>query len=92
LPATYHESQLSDAMQAGELTADIVKTWREKWGQGKTLCFAVDKAHARSIQERFEQIGVSCGYQDASTTPDERREFGGSFTAASFRLSSTSRR
>jgi DNA repair protein RadD len=82
----YHESQLSDAMQAGELTADIVKTWREKWGQGKTLCFAVDKAHARSIQERFEQIGVSCGYQDASTTPDERRELRRKFHSGEFQV------
>lgn len=68
----YHEGQLSNAMQEGELTADIIRTWKEKWGQGKTLCFAVDKAHARSIQERFEQAGVKCGYQDASTPSDER--------------------
>ena len=70
----YHEGELSDAMQKGELTADIIATWKEKWGQGKTLCFAVDKAHARSIQERFEHAGVACGYQDAQTPADERRE------------------
>jgi DNA repair protein RadD len=70
----YHEGQLSGAMQAGELTADIIRTWKEKWGQPKTLCFAVDKAHARSIQERFEQVGVPCGYQDAQTLPDERKD------------------
>ncbi|QPF87008.1 DEAD/DEAH box helicase [Bradyrhizobium genosp. L] len=70
----YHEGQLSDAMQDGELTADIIKTWKEKWGQAKTLCFAVDKAHARSIQERFEHAGVACGYQDAQTTSDERTD------------------
>lgn len=70
----YHEGQLSNAMQEGELTADIIRTWQEKWGKDKTLCFAVDKAHARSIQERFEQAGIACGYQDANTSPDERRE------------------
>ncbi len=70
----YHEGDLSEAMQQGELTADIVRTWREKWGKGKTLAFGVDKAHAQSIQERFIQAGVSCGYQDAETTADERRE------------------
>lgn len=69
----YHEGELSDAMQGGELTADIVRTWREKWNSAKTLCFAVDKAHARSIQERFTEAGIPCGYQDAETTPDERR-------------------
>lgn len=70
----YQENQLSEAMQKGGLTADIVKTWTEKWGKGKTLCFGVDKAHAKSIQERFEFAGISCGYQDADTPPDERRE------------------
>lgn len=70
----YHEGQLSEAMQQGSLTADIVRTWQEKWGKGKTLCFGVDKLHAKSIQERFLHAGVSCGYQDAETTPLERRE------------------
>lgn len=70
----YHETQLSEAMQKGELTGDIVRTWREKWGRGKTLCFGVDKLHAKSIQERFLHAGVNCGYQDAETTPIERRD------------------
>ena len=70
----YQENQLSAAMQGGELTADIIRTWQEKWGKDKTLCFGVDKAHAKSIQERFEHAGISCGYQDADTSADERRE------------------
>jgi DNA repair protein RadD len=70
----YQENQLSDAMQKGELTADIIRTWQEKWGKDKTLCFGVDKAHAKSIQERFEYAGISCGYQDAETPAEERRE------------------
>ena len=70
----YHEKQLSEAMQKGGLTADIVRTWQEKWGRDKTLCFGVDKAHAKLIQERFEFAGIRCGYQDADTTQDERRE------------------
>jgi superfamily II DNA or RNA helicase len=70
----YNEGQLSNAMQRGSLTADIVRTWKEKWGKDKTLCFAVDCAHAKALQERFESSGVSCGYQDSRTPPDERRE------------------
>jgi DNA repair protein RadD len=80
----YHEGQLSDAMQSGELTADIIATWKQKWGREKTLCFAVDKAHARSIQERFEQTGVRCGYQDAQTTSDERRDLQRKFHSGEF--------
>lgn len=70
----FHEGELSQAMQGGELTADIVRTWQDKWGKGKTLCFAVDKAHAQSIQDRFKQAGIACGYQDAESSPEERRE------------------
>jgi DNA repair protein RadD len=70
----FHEGQLSTAMQEGTLTADIVKTYQAKWGRGRTLCFAVDQAHARHLQERFEAAGVPAGYQDADTTGDERKE------------------
>ena len=69
----YHEGELSEAMQKGDLTADIVKTWQERWGRDKTLCFGVDKAHAKSIQERFSAAGIACGYQDAETSEDDRR-------------------
>ena len=70
----YHEGQLSGAMQKGSLTADIIKTYQEMWGKGKTLCFCVDRAHAKSVQERFEYAGIPCGYQDADTPPNERAE------------------
>lgn len=82
----YHEGQLSEAMQKGSLTADIVKTWQEKWGNGKTLCFGVDKLHAKSIQERFLHAGVSCGYQDAETTPIERREIRKKFHSGEYQV------
>lgn len=70
----YHEGQLSSAMQEGSLTADIVRTYQEKWGKGRTLCFGVDKAHAQHLQERFQAAGIPCGYQDAETTADERKD------------------
>lgn len=82
----YHEGELSEAMQGGELTADIVRTWKEKWGKDKTLCFAVDKAHARSIQERFEAAGIACGYQDADTPIEERREIKRKFHNGDFKV------
>lgn len=82
----YHEGELSEAMQQGELTADIARTWQAKWGKANTLCFGVDKAHAKSIQERFEAAGISCGYQDAETTPDERREIKRKFHNGEYRV------
>lgn len=82
----YHEGELSKAMQEGSLTADIIKTYQDKWGKGKTLCFAVDKAHAKSLQERFEYAGIKCGYQDAETPPDERREIRKKFHSGEYEV------
>jgi DNA repair protein RadD len=70
----YVEKELSDAMQQGTLVADIIKTYKERWGKGKTLFYGVDRAHAQAVQKRFQEAGVKCGYQDALTPADERRE------------------
>jgi DNA repair protein RadD len=70
----YHEGELAAAMQEGELTADIIKTWKERHGKDRTFLFAVDRAHAKTLAERFKEAGVECGYQDAFTPPFERAE------------------
>ncbi len=82
----YHEGELSEAMQAGELMGDIVKTWMDKWGKDKTLFFGVDCAHAQNVQDRFNQAGISCGYQDAHTPLDERRDIKRKFHSGEFRV------
>lgn len=82
----YHEGQLSDAMQRGTLTADIVDTWKQRHGTDKTLVFCVDRAHAQQIQARFVEMGISCGYQDAKTPADERREIKRKFHSGEFRV------
>ncbi len=82
----YKQDDVSAAMQKGTLTADIVKTYKDKWGKGKTLCFAVDCAHARAIQERFEEAGVKCGYQDAHTPDEERRDIKRKFHDSSYEV------
>lgn len=68
----YHEGDLSDAMDKATLVADVVETWLQK-GEGRpTLCFGVNRAHAKHLQARFEQAGVRAGYIDAFTDRDER--------------------
>ena len=68
----YHEGELSAKMQEGTLVADAVQTWLTLWGKDKTLCYAVDRAHAKHLQQQFEVAGVRAGYIDAFTKPDER--------------------
>lgn len=68
----YVEGQLSEAMQKGTLTADIVTTWLEK-GEGRpTLVFAVDRAHAAKLQVAFQAVDVPTGYIDANTSLGDR--------------------
>lgn len=70
----YVVGQLSDAMSETKLVGDVVATWLEKAEDRPTLCFAVDRAHAKHLQRRFEQAGVACGYVDAYSKPEERKE------------------
>ena len=70
----YHEGDLSTAMNKKEITADIVNTWKEK-GKGRpTLCYGVDRAHAKHMQNEFILGGVKCGYIDAFTDREERED------------------
>lgn len=82
----YHEGDLSRAMNKTPLVADIVETWI-RMGEGRpTLCFGVDRAHAKSIQERFEQAGIPAGYQDALTPKDERKDIRRKFHAGEYKV------
>ncbi len=70
----YHEGELGDAMSEPKLTADIVATWLQLGENRPTLCFAVNRAHARKLQDEFTAANVTCGYIDAYTDREERRQ------------------
>jgi DNA repair protein RadD len=82
----YHEGELSQAMQAGALVADIVTTWKAKADNRPTLAFGVDRAHAKSIQAHFQGAGITCGYIDAYTPLDERQEIANAFHAGQLQV------
>lgn len=68
----YHEGELAEAMNKPSLVADVVDTWR-KLGEGRsTLCFGVDRAHAKALQARFLEAGISAAYVDADTSRENR--------------------
>lgn len=68
----YHEGDLATVMDNGALVADIVSTWIEKGERRSTLCFAVNRAHAKNLQTQFEDAGVRTAYLDAFTSLEER--------------------
>ncbi|MGI9143324.1 MAG: DEAD/DEAH box helicase, partial [Fluviibacter sp.] len=68
----YHEGDLANVMDKNELVADIVSTWLAKGERRPTLCFAVNRAHAKNIQQQFEDADVRTAYLDAFTSLEER--------------------
>jgi superfamily II DNA or RNA helicase len=82
----YHEGQLSEAMQKCTLTADVVTTWLELGENRPTLCFAVDRLHAKTLQAEFTAQGVRCGYIDANTPPEEREQIRKAFQSGELKV------
>jgi len=82
----YHEGELAEAMNKPELTADVVSTWLRLGENRPTLCFAVNRAHARSLELEFERAGVTTGYVDAFTEREERNRIGEAFNAGRIKV------
>jgi superfamily II DNA or RNA helicase len=82
----YHEGDLSEVMGKHELVADIVQTWLDKAQGRPTLCYAVDRAHAKKLQQQFEARGVKCGYQDAFTKDQERMKLKAYFHGGEYKV------
>ena len=72
----YHERQLAERMSKAELVADVVTTWLRLGENRPTLCFAVNRAHAAALHQRFTEAGVPAAYVDAKTPRDERAAIG----------------
>lgn len=69
----YSEDDLARVMNNAHLVAGIVDWWKKLAENRKTFCYAVDRAHAKSIQEAFHAEGIPFGYIDAFTDRDERQ-------------------
>lgn len=82
----YHEGDLSEAMDKPTITADVVSTWLTLGESRPTLCFGVDRAHAKSLQREFDRVGVPTGYVDAFTPADERAEVRKAFEAGRIKV------
>lgn len=82
----YETNGLSRAMQQGTLVADIVSTWLEKGQDRPTLCFAVDRAHAKKLQQQFQEANVPTAYMDAFTPIEEREEIAAQFASGEIKV------
>lgn len=82
----YHEGDLAEVMIDKALTADIVRTWLEKAEGRPTLCFGVDRVHAKTMQVQFEASGVRCGYLDAMSDREERERVRKAFSNGDYQV------
>lgn len=82
----YHEGQLAEVMEQAQLVANVIETWRLRWGEDKTLLFCVDCAHAKMLQARFNEAGIPCAYQDAHTSSADRAEIKRGFHNGTYKI------
>src|SRR4029077_6468243 len=54
----YHEGDLHQAMSPHGITADVVASWKQHAEGRPTICFAVNRAHARQLADEFEAAGI----------------------------------
>ncbi len=75
----YNQKDLGERVSDKALVASITDTWI-KHGRGRpTICYAVNRAHAKQIQLQFQAEGISAGYVDAKSDLDEREALRKSF-------------
>jgi DNA repair protein RadD len=82
----YHEGDLSQAMDKSALVADVVDTWRERGENRPTLVFAVDRAHAKHLQQKFIDSGISTEYIDCYTSLQDRKIIANRFHSGEVRV------
>lgn len=70
----YDLKGLAEAMDQGQLVADVVSTWLDRGENRQTICFAVNRTHAKHIQQQFIDAGVVAEYMDAHTDRLARNE------------------
>jgi superfamily II DNA or RNA helicase len=71
----YQENDAIRVMEEGGIVANAVQTWLQK-GEGRpTLCFGVNRAHAKSINAMFEAAGIASRYVDGTVDSIMRQKY-----------------
>jgi DNA repair protein RadD len=78
--------QLAEAVNKRDFVGDIVRHWLQFGENRQTLCFAVDRAHAKHICQRFVEAGVPAKYVDCHTIDLDRREIVDRFRRGEIRI------
>lgn len=82
----YEIKGLAGAMDKAPLVADIVSTWLDRGENRPTICFAVNRVHAKHIQKQFEEAGIVADYIDAFTEREDRNVIADRFAKGESRV------
>ena len=72
LKGEWHEGQTTERVTKKEVIGDIVQNWLERGENRPTVCFALNRVHAKELRLAFDDVGVKTGYIDHKTPQDER--------------------
>ena len=72
----FEEASAAAAMSDTAIIGDVLKEWQEKSPKEKTFAFCVNRDHAKSQMEAFQDAGIPFGYIDSFTDgPTRTRQF-----------------
>lgn len=82
----YHQGELSALVNSHDIVGDAVDHYK-KYGEDRlAICFAVDRSHAKHLEQRFAEVGIRSGYVDCFTPDLERRELIEDFRSGKVRV------
>lgn len=68
----YHNAQLAAAMQKPTLVGNVVEEWKKHAKGRRTVVFAVNVEHSKTIVDTFKNAGVRAEHIDGTTSEEER--------------------
>lgn len=74
LAGDFNEGDLSRACDRNEIVGNAIDTWLNRAEGRPTLVYGVDRKHAKHIEERFTEAGVSAAYIDCDTALFDRED------------------
>jgi superfamily II DNA or RNA helicase len=78
--------ELSGLMRQRAIIGDVVSTWQARAENRQTICFCVDKEHARVLAMEFEDAGIDAAFVLDDTPDEERAELFARFDGREIRV------
>ena len=68
----YSDSEVASILDSEPLNSEVVRHWREKAGERKTVIFCSSVSHARNVTNSFNTSGISTALVTGEMTKEQR--------------------